>query len=259
MASIISPIFRLSFPTVFAARAQKNEDGTEGKPKYSINMLFVDQGPYLPKDASGNLICPKNMKPEAFEQLKADYAKDPTLLIQIRRNMLAACKEKWGPDRDKWPGIFRHNEAKQIIGVDFETYVDPEGKRFPIRNGNLVPWQGYEGLLFARASCDENHKPGVVARDGRTPLTQPAQVCAGMLARAKINAFVWANPKGGKGVSIGLNHLQIILDDGVRYGGGEALTDDTFGAYEGAADDPSAYDAPGGSGAAVTEETGGAF
>lgn len=259
VSSIISPIFRLSFPQVFKARAMKNPDGSEGTPKYSINMLFVDQSPYLPKDANGELICPKNMKPEAFAQLKADYAKDPTLLIQIRRLLHAACVEKWGPDKTKWSGVFRHDPAKQIIGLDFETYVDSEGKRWPIQNGNLKTYQGYEGHLFARASCGENYKPGVVARDGKTPLTQPGQVCAGMLARAKINAYAWSHKLGGSGVSLGLAHLQIILDDGVRYGGGEALTDDTFGAYEGAADDPSAYDAPGGTGAAVAEEDGGAF
>lgn len=249
--AIVTPIFRLSFPQVFKARAMKNNDGTEGKPKFSLTMLFVDQGPLIPKDPAGEFICPPNMAPEEFETWKADYAKDPTLLIRIRRLLKQACVDAWGADRTKWAGVWKHDPEKQIIGVDFLTYVDSEGKRWPIQNGNLKEYQGYAGHMFARASANEDRRPGVVARDGRTHLTEPSQVCAGMLARANINAFAWSHPQGGKGVSLGLNHLQIIADDGVRYGGGVALTDDTFGAYEGPADDPSAYSgagAPGGTG-----------
>ncbi len=122
--------------------------------------------------------------------------------------------------------------------------MDNEGKKFPIQNGDHKEYEGYAGHLFCRASCNADRKPGVVARDGRTHITEPSQVFGGLLARACVNAYAWKHDLGGAGVSLGLNHLQIIANDGVRFGGGVSLEAAGFGEYEGPADDPSAYDAP---------------
>jgi hypothetical protein len=72
-ASIVTPVFRLSFPNVFKPKAIKGSD----KEKFGITMLFLDNTPYLPKDAEGNLICPKGMKPEVFEQTEVRLRQRP--------------------------------------------------------------------------------------------------------------------------------------------------------------------------------------
>lgn len=248
--AIITPVFRLSYPTVFKPRRASEDSDKE---EFSIVMLFIDQTPYLPKDpATGALVCPKGMTPERFEQFKKDYAEDPTLLIQIRRNIREACVGMWGADQTKWP-------AGPLKTADFRTYVaDIESRKFPIKNGDAKGKPEFAGLLFARAKANADRKPGVVARDGRTHIMEPSQVFGGLLARAHINAYAWTNKKGGSGVSLGLNHLQIIADDGVRFGGGVSIENAGFGAYEGPEDDPSAYDAPGGS-SGVQEASGDAF
>ncbi len=236
-ADIVTPVFRLSFPQVFKPKAVKGSD----KEKFGITMLFIDQTPFLPKDANGVLLCPKGLSPDQFEQFKKDYAEDKTLLIQIRRLLKAACDDAWGTDRTKWPaGIFRT--------LDFKSYVDNEGKKYPIQNGDHKEYEGYAGHLFARAGCNADRKPGVVDRHLQ-PITEPAAVYGGLLARANVNAYAWKHDLGGAGVSLGLNHLQIIANDGVRFGGGVSLAAAGFGEYEGPEDDPSTYsDAPGGSG-----------
>lgn len=248
VAAIVTPVFRLSFPQVFKPKAAKGTD----KEKYGLTMLFIDQTPYLPKDpATGALVCPKGMAPETFEQFKKDYAEDPTLCIQIRRLLRAACVEAWGEDQTKWP-------AGPLKTANFKTYIaDIESRKFPIKDGNAAPYDGYAGLIYARAGCNADRKPGVVNRR-RQPITDFSQVYGGLLARVNVNAFAWKHETGGAGVSLGLNHLQIIGDDGVRFGGGVSIENAGFGDYEGPEDDPSAYDAPGGS-AGVHEESGDAF
>lgn len=37
---VMTPKFRVAFASVFNARSQENEDGTESKPKYSLVMIF---------------------------------------------------------------------------------------------------------------------------------------------------------------------------------------------------------------------------
>lgn len=243
--AIVSPIFRLSFPQVFTPKPAKGTD----KPKYGLTMLFIDQTPFLPKDANGELICPKNMDAKAFEQFNKDLAKDPTLCIHIRRLLYAACVEAWGADQTKWPN-------GPLKTANFETYIaDIESKKFPIKDGNAAPYDGYAGHLYARTSCDPaHHKPSVVNRR-MLPITDFSQVYGGLLARTNINAYAWNNV-GGAGVSLGLNHLQIIADDGVRFGGGVSLEHAGFGAYEGPEEDPSAYE---GAASGSVEETTEAF
>lgn len=243
--AIVSPIFRLSFPQVFKPKAAKGTD----KEKYGLTMLFIDQTPFLPKDANGELICPKNMDAKVFDQFKKDLAKDPTLCIHIRRLLYAACVEAWGSDQTKWP-------AGPLKTANFESYIaDIESRKFPIKDGNAAPYEGYAGHLYARASCNADRKPGVVNRK-LLPITDSSQVYGGLLARANINAFAWKHETGGAGVSLGLNHLQIIADDGVRFGGGVSLEHAGFGAYEDPEDDPSAYE---GTAAGSVEETTEAF
>jgi hypothetical protein len=47
--TIITPIFRTSFPWVITPRANENEDGTKGEPKYGVTAVF-DVNKFTPAD-----------------------------------------------------------------------------------------------------------------------------------------------------------------------------------------------------------------
>lgn len=183
---VVTVAFRLAFPEVFEPKASAQG----GKLKFSITMLFPDDGQPLVKTDGG-----------------AD-------LMALRRLAFAACKEKWGADRDKWPANLRT--------IDPKTYVSPTGKDgWPIRNGSLVEWQGFGGHTFIRASSE--YRPGVV--DSRVkPILDRSMVFGGLICRAQVNAYAY-DMSGNPGVSFGLDNLQILKDDGTVFSGREKAED----------------------------------
>jgi hypothetical protein len=173
--------FRLAFPEIFKPKA-----GVEGgKAKYSVTMLF-------PKDGSSAL--------PGFPVQGG--------LLNIRKALVSAVKEKWGEDKSKWPASLRN--------IDFKTYVSPNGRDgWPIRDGDNVEWSGFSGMVFVRANSD--FKPGLVDAKVQAVI-DPEAVFGGLICQAQINAFAYSNA-GNNGVSLGLNHVQILKDDGTVYGG----------------------------------------
>ena len=187
--------FRLAFPEVFKPKAF---EGSTNAPKYSINMLF-------PKDGSSLVPSLPNTNGP----------------MGIRRLLYEAALAKWGADRAKWPANLRT--------VDFKTYVSPNGKDgWPIRDGDTVEWDGFAGMYFIRASG--KRQPGLRTAL-RQPLTSEDQIFGGLICRAHINAFAYDDAMN-KGVSVGLESLQILVDDGTIYGGWTDPDDafDVFGA-----------------------------
>lgn len=76
--------------------------------------------------------------------------------------------------------------------------------------------QGYvDGDMYINTWS--NNKPGIVDAQ-RNEVLLPEEVWAGQLVRANITPFAWVNT-GRKGVSFGLNHIQIIRADGPRLDG----------------------------------------
>jgi hypothetical protein len=77
-------------------------------------------------------------------------------------------------------------------------------------------YQGYEpGIMVINPWSKQ--KPGIV--DARkNDVLLPEQVYAGQLVRAQIVPFAWMN-SGKKGVSFGLNHIQIVKHDAPRIDG----------------------------------------
>lgn len=177
--SIITAPFRLAFPEVFTPKA-----GAEGgKEKFSITMMF-------PKD--GSLLIP---------------AMPGDGVLELRKIAFAAVKEKWGGDKSKWPANMKT--------LDFAKYVSPTGKDgWPVRDGDLVEWDGFAGMLFARASSQ--YQPGLVNQKLQ-PVIDKNAVYGGLICRAQVSAFAYDN-SGNKGVTFGLNNLQILKDDGVVFG-----------------------------------------
>ena len=86
----------------------------------------------------------------------------------------------------------------------------------PFRDGGEKEYAGYgEGIMYI--SPWTKTKPGIV--DARLqPILLPEEVFAGQLARANVTPFAWMN-SGRKGVSFGLNHIQIVKADAERIDG----------------------------------------
>ncbi len=178
--SIITAPFRLAFPEVFEAKA-----GMEGgKAKFSITMLFPKDGSSLIPSMPGNGI------------------------IEIRKLLFAAIKDKWGETKDKWPAQFKV--------MDFKNFISLAGKDgWPLREGDAVEWDGFGGNVFVRASSQ--FQPGIVDNKLQAIIDRQA-VHGGLICRAQVNAYGY-DTAGNKGVTLGLNNLQILKDDGVALGG----------------------------------------
>lgn len=63
------------------------------------------------------------------------------------------------------------------------------------------------------------------------PILDPAKVYGGVVANVQVNAFAWNHPTGGKGISFGLQNVQ-ILRDGPKLGGGNPDPKNVFKAVE---------------------------
>lgn len=178
--AIVTVPFRLAFPEVFAPRA--SVEG--GKAKYSITLLYPKDGQLLIPSMPGNGI------------------------LELRKLAFAAVKDKWGEDRAKWPPLFKT--------MDFQNYLSTTGKDgWPLRDGASVEWDGFRDMVFVRAASQ--YAPGIV--DARLQaIIDKSLVFGGLIARAQINAYGY-DEAGNKGVTFGLNNLQLLKDDGTRYDG----------------------------------------
>ena len=74
--------------------------------------------------------------------------------------------------------------------------------------------KSYDGYLPGHTYISpwSKNKPGIVDKDKEDVLL-PEEVWSGQLVRANVAPFAWAHT-GRKGVSFGLNHLQIIESEG---------------------------------------------
>lgn len=105
----------------------------------------------------------------------------------IQTSCVEAARKKWGPNVD----------LKQV--------------EMPFRDAGKKSYEGYyPGHTFI--SPWSKNKPGIV-NAAREDILLPEEVWSGQLVRANVTPFAWDGP-GKKGVSFGLNHLQIIKSDG---------------------------------------------
>ncbi len=184
--AIVTPPFRLAFPQIFEAKAAI-QGGAE---KFSITMLY-----------------PKNKVP-LIPSLPGDG------ILEIRKLVYQVMMEDWGPDKTKWPPAMR--------ALDVVNYVSPTGKDgWPIRDGDLVQWDGFAGCFFARAT---SKFPLGIIDAAKNEILDKNAVFGGLICRAQINAFTF-NSAGNIGVSIGASNIQILKNDGVMYGGRQNAAD----------------------------------
>lgn len=128
---------------------------------------------------------------------------------EMRQAVARAIDEKWGAGKSK--------DAAFVAKL-----------HLPFRSCEEKEYEGYKDLkdgVFINAWSTT--KPGVVDADC-IEITVPRDVYAGQYARATVSPFAY-EVSGNKGVSFGLNNVQICRD-GKRLDGRKAATDD-FGKY----------------------------
>jgi hypothetical protein len=93
----------------------------------------------------------------------------------------------------------------------FGDNVNLKTVMMPFRDGGEKTYDGYgPGKVYVNPWS--KNKPGIVDRNREDILTKE-EVWSGQLVRANVTPFAWTN-SGKKGVSLGLNHLQIIESEG---------------------------------------------
>lgn len=169
----------------------------------------------------------------AYQATMVFQAGDPALM-DLRKMIKAAIVEKWGEDKVKWPPVLR--------SLDIKTFLSMTGKDgFPLRDGATVNWAGAgPGTVVVKASANADYPPKVVDQK-KDDIIDKSKILSGMVCRAVVKAFAYDRPDS-KGVSFSLNIVQLVKDDGVRFGGGDnSQYLDQLGAIEGGEDDPKNY------------------
>ena len=110
--------------------------------------------------------------------------------------------------------------AKDKFGADVKLGT----VQFPFKDAGEKDYAGYdEGFTYINPWSEQ--RPGVVDHDVQDIL-DVGGVYAGMKVRASIAPFAWSN-SGKKGVSFGLNHVQ-VMKEGTRIDG-RISADKAFG------------------------------
>jgi len=109
----------------------------------------------------------------------------------------------------------------------------PSGLRNPFRDAGEKDYAGYdEGIIYINPWSKQ--KPGVC--DGRLQdVLAPDDVFPGQLVKATVRAFAYDN-SGNKGVSFGLQNVQIVKADMPRLDGKRSASND-FDAFDEVADE----------------------
>jgi len=129
-----------------------------------------------------------------------EQQRDPAFK-DLQAAVLAAAQKEWGSNFNQ----------KQLVS--------------PFRDAGEKSYAGYlPGHVYI--SPWSKNKPGVVD-SRRQEIELPEQVWSGQLVRANVSPFAWSHT-GRKGVSFGLNHLQIIRSEGRDRLDGRPKAGDTF-------------------------------
>lgn len=125
----------------------------------------------------------------------------------LRKAAFNAAVVKYGPDRAKWPQNL------------FSPFKDQGEKRFYFDDANVRQERPeFEPGAFMLA-LNTKRRPGVVDRDGKTPITDETRIYGGCWARAVCHFYVWEyrDPDSNKivkrGIGCGLDAVQFARDD----------------------------------------------
>jgi hypothetical protein len=138
---VITPVFRVSFPQVFTARAY--EDAEDAKKVFQLDMIFDD-------------------KEDFKEQYRGKKIQTPSMMKVVSN----AKFDQWGKDKAKWPKfnfpVFK--DGSERVNSDGEVYAGYEGKWFVTaksgekfipkvigKSGQPLSEEEFYGGCFARA------------------------------------------------------------------------------------------------------------
>lgn len=106
---------------------------------------------------------------------------------RLQQEVEAVIEEKWGADRPK------KLKLPFLTTDDFDKVPD-----------------GYtDDMVIVRTNTVQ--APGVVDRQNQ-PILNESDIYPGCYVRAAVHAYGWEHRTGGKGVSIGLDHVQFVKD-----------------------------------------------
>ena len=146
------------------------------------------------------LSFPHLFEPFAFDGQDEKYSvmlliskKDKTTLDALRAAEKAATEA--GKD-SKWGGKI----PKDLLSIIHDADEDGTAEDYPER----------KGCYYMTVSAGVRFRPGVVDRDVQ-PILDESAVYSGVYGRASLTAFPYSAGKN-KGISFGLNHVQITKD-----------------------------------------------
>lgn len=203
---------RGSYPALFQARKVDPEDPNE-KAKYSIVMIFrVAETPE--SKAAGekvvDLALPSGPNQPA---MKAEVMK--ILVKQLGANWPEEVKKTKGDGGPLYRLPFRNGAADDCKIADPKA---PGGFRW---KPGLGP-----GTVYVRAASE--FKPGVI-NGAKQEIMNPQEAYGGAYYRCQVHAY-WYDVKGNKGVTFGLDNVQLVRD-GEPFGGRQKA-EDAFDAIE---------------------------
>ncbi len=146
---------------------------------------------------------PHLFKPQAMGNSDPKYSitmlfKKSEDLSAIKLAIKHAKIDAFGADSANWP-----RDIKSPVSDGDE----------PDRKSGKVK-EGYEDCWVIKATSSADIKPGVVGRNEKVPIEDPAEIYAGCYARAQVFARVWEWPENSKnyGVQFILDHVQKVRD-----------------------------------------------
>jgi hypothetical protein len=148
-----------------------------------------------------------------------------------------SCSLLFAPAEQKTAEFKAMQNAVLALAKDKFPNIPVKSLMLPFRDAEEKAYVGYEaGMLYI--SPWSKYKPGIV--DVRLQdVLDPAEVWAGQIVRANILPFAWTN-SGKKGISFGLNHIQLIKKDAPRIDG-RAAANKVFETVEGEDDSDSPF------------------
>lgn len=153
---------------------------------------------------------------------------------------LEVAKMAWG---DKAVDMIKN----EIIKTPF---LDGDGKQGKHKETG-EPHKGFPGHRFIRATSGPDFKPKIWDKK-RNPIFEKAECPSGSQVYGVVNAFAWQDDEGGKGITFGISHVQVVKkaegEEVLGGGGGGPDPDKFFEKIEDEGDAPA--ETKGGAGAA---------
>ena len=124
-----------------------------------------------------------------------------------------SCSLIFDPAQQKSPQYKALQDACiQAARKEFGDNVNLKSIKMPFRDAGEKSYDGYHAGHTYISPWSKN-KPGVVDVN-RQDILLPEEIWSGQLVRANLTPFAWNHSGSGKGVSFGLNHIQIIQSEG---------------------------------------------